>query len=199
MNDILDLIEKNKEIQTYFKYKKIDKNNTIFHEGDECKSFHVVKNGEIDIVSYYESGQEVIYNKITKGKSFGGNLIFSSEPFYRGDVFAKEETYLYEISKDTLVSLFQKNEMFLLAFLKAQSDFTKELNFKIKLLTFNYAKDRLMYFLNFYGGYVKIKSISELAKDLGLTREAVSRLIHQLEEDGVIELTQKYIKLKNSR
>lgn len=199
MDNLLEIIEKNKEIKDYFRFEAIEKNKTLFNEGEECKILCVVKYGEINIASYLKSGQEIIYNKINKGKSFGGNLIFSSEPFYRGDVISKEDTGAYIINKEGLIKLLEDNETFLLAFLKTQSDFAKELNFKIKLLTFNNAKDRFMYYMNFHNDQIKYKSISELAKELNLSREVLSRLIHKLASEGTIELGRGSIKIKNSR
>ena len=175
----------------------LKKYETLFNENDLCKNVGFVEKGEIWIASFLENGQEVIYNTIKPGEMFGNNLIFSSEPFYRGDVYAKEESEVYLVSKEKLKMLLTQNEEFLDAYLKTQSDFGKALNLKIKLLTFNNAQDRLMFYLSINKGKIKYKSISDLAKELNLTREALSRLIHKLVRDGLIKITNKTIEKQN--
>lgn len=165
---------------------KLKKDEILFMEDDVCNSVGIVKKGELKIVSYLENGTEVIYNVLSKSSIFGNNLIFSSEPFYRGDVVAKEETEVYLIEKDTLVSILRDNEKFLLAYLQAQSDFGKQMNLNIKLLTFNNAKDRILYYLDINKNKIAFKSVTDLANKLFLTREATSRELHKLEKDKII-------------
>ena len=124
---------------------------------------------------------------------FGNNLIFSSNPVYRGDVVANKESYLYLIDKEKLISLLKTNEEFLLAYLQTQSDFGKDLNLNIKLLTLNNAKERILYYLKTNDDKLVYKTITELAKRIYLTREVLSRSLHELERDHVISIKDKII------
>ena len=168
---------------------KLKKDEILFMEDDVCNSVGIVKKGELKIVSYLENGTEVIYNVLSKSNIFGNNLIFSSEPIYRGDVVAKEETEVYLVDKATLVSILIDNEKFLLAYLQAQSDFGKQMNLNIKLLTFNNAKDRILYYLDINKNKIAFKSVADLANKLFLTREATSRELHKLEKDKIIVIS----------
>ena len=118
-------------------------------ENDTCKSVGIVKTGEISIKSYFANGKEVTYNTLKEGQMFGNNLIFSSTPRYRGDVIAQKESEIWFIRKDNLLKLLKLDETFLLEYLTQQSDFSKTLNLKIKLLTISAAEDRLVYYLTF--------------------------------------------------
>ena len=177
--------------------KIIFSNEILFRENELCENIGIVISGEIRIISYLESGKEIIYNELTANQVFGNNLIFSSDPVYKGDVVAKSNAEICLINKENLVELFFKNEDFLRAYLKIQSDFGKQLNSRIKLLTYNNAYDRFEYYMTINKGIIRYKSISDLAKTLNLTREALSRLIHKLEKDGKIILGHKTIKNKN--
>lgn len=191
MNNLLDALTKEEKVR--LKIVHIAKESILFSEGEICEYVGLVFRGELKIVSYLEDGKEIIYNTIKEGQMFGNNLIFSSNPVYRGDVAANKETYLYLISKEKLISLLKTNEEFLLAYLQTQSDFGKDLNLNIKLLTLNNAKERVLYFLKTKGDKIEYKTITELAKRIFLTREVLSRTLHELERDQVISIKDKVI------
>ena len=180
------------------KYLELDVKNreTLFFEGDECRKIGIVISGRLSIVSYYSDGKEVIYNILEKGKMFGNNLIFSSEPFYRGDVVADEESKVLLIDKEEFLKAISSNQEILELFLREQSDFSKSLNLKIKLLTIDGAKERILYYLTINKNVITYKSITKLSKTLYLSREVVSRTIYKLEKEGLVEIKDKRITLK---
>ena len=110
---------------------QITKNSVIAHEGDLCESIGVIISGKIDIVSYSFAGKEMLINSLKAGDIFGNNLVFSSDPLYRGNIIAKEKCVIAFISKDNLIYLLQNNADFLKLYLQAQSDFGKALNARI--------------------------------------------------------------------
>jgi len=190
MNNILKLIYKYKEDIDLVSYKK---DQIIFLENDLCQKVGIVKSGEISIKSYFADGKEVTYNTLKSGDMFGNNLIFSSNPFYRGDVIALENSEIYLVSKESLLKILKEDEDFLIEYLTAQSDFSKTLNLKIKLLTIQGAEDRAKYYLTINKGQIKFKSITKLAQDLYLTRECLSRTLKKLEQKSEIKISHKII------
>ena len=86
---------------------QVTKNSVINHEGDLCENVGVIISGKVDIVSYSFQGKEQILNSLKAGDIFGNNLIFSSEPIYRGDVIAKEK---FTNAEERLVYYASKND-----------------------------------------------------------------------------------------
>ena len=158
---------------------KVNKNQIVFHEDDECEYLAIVLSGTINITSYTLSGQEIIYNTIEKNGMFGNNLLFSKNPYYRGHVIAKTDAEIFLINKQNLIKILQNNTCFLQEYLSKQADFSKSLNSQIKLLSFDSAEEKLLYYLK-DKQVVEFTSISSLAKTLFLTRETLSRLISKL-------------------
>ena len=191
MNNLLESLTKEEKLK--LKIVHLTKDAILFSEGDICEYVGLVFRGELKIVSYLEYGKEIVYNIVKEKQMFGNNLIFSTNPVYRGDVVANKETYLYLIDKEKLVSLLKTNEDFLLAYLQTQSDFGKDLNLNIKLLTLNNAKERILYYLKTNGDKIEYKTITELAKRIYLTREVLSRTLHDLERDHLISIKNKLI------
>ena len=192
MNKILQLISKHKELLELRQFKA---GETIFLENDTCKAIGVLKKGEISIKSYLSSGKEITYNTINEGQMFGNNLIFSSNPFYRGDVIAEKESEIYFIDKDTLTNILKTDDEFLIEYLSEQSDFSKTLNFKIKLLTIQSAEDRIQYYLTFNKGMIIYKTITKLANELYMSRESLSRTLKKMRDNGIIKTDGKKIAL----
>lgn len=175
---LLNVLSK-KEHQLVKGYQ-IAKGNIIFHEGELCESIGIVVSGKIDIVSYSFEGKEQLINSLKAGEIFGNNLLFSSEPIYRGDVIAKEKSVIAFINKDNLVYLLQNNEDFLNSYLKAQSDKAKSLTARIQLLSFTNAEERLFYYASKNNDVIIFKNVTSLAATIGVQRETLSRLLTSL-------------------
>ena len=159
---------------------QVTKNSIIAHEGDICESIGVIVSGKIDIVSYAFKGKEMLLNSLKAGDIFGNNLIFSSDPVYRGDVVAKEKCVIAFINKENLIFLLQNNQDFLKLYLKAQSDFGKALNARIQLLSFTNAEERLFYYASKNNNVITFKNVTSLAAQIGIQRETLSRLLTSL-------------------
>lgn len=166
---------------------QVNKNSVIHHEGDFCESVGIVVSGKIDIVSYAFKGKEILLNSLKSGDIFGNNLIFSSDPFYRGDVIAKEKCVIAFINKDNLAYLLQNNKDFLELYLQAQSDFGKSLNARIQLLSFTNAEERLFYYASKNNNIITFKNVTALAATIGIQRETLSRLLTSLVKRHLIK------------
>ncbi len=170
----------NKEEHKLVKGYQVAKNNVIFHEGDVCEAIGIIISGKVDIISYSFEGKELLINSLKAGEIFGNNLIFSSEPVYRGDVIAQEKSVIAIINKENLVYLLQNNKDFLNLYLKAQSDKAKLLTSRIQLLSLVNAEERLFYYASKNDNVIVYKNVTVLAATIGVQRETLSRLLTSL-------------------
>lgn len=173
----------------------LSKEQILFNEGDICQSIGIVMEGEIEIISYTYGGKEIIYNHLEHGKVFGNNLIFSSNPVYKGSIIAKKPSKVALIYKNQLISLLKSNDEFLFKYLQYQSDMGKDLNGKIKLLSLDGAEERFLYFIQNQNGIIHYHSITKLASELNLQRETLSRLISRLIKENKIIKEKHIIKI----
>ncbi len=190
--DIIDLLSEEERRKT--KTLVFPRDHRICEEGEICVGVYVVRKGNVKISSYSYEGKEIVYNLIERGGVFGNNLVFASDQRYRGNAIASSDCEITFIEKESLKELLAGNPRFLEEYLRIQSDFGKELNRKIKILSFDSARERLEFFLQSQGGEATLKSVSELAEELFLSREATSRLIHGLAKEGSIEIDGKRIR-----
>lgn len=194
MRNIIDTLTK-QELQKV-KFIELEKDETLFHEDEICKYIGIVISGEIVVSSFSYNGDEIVYNIIHSDGMFGNNLIFSKEKKFKGNVISKVKTRLALINEDNLTHLLMNNEAFLKEYLRIESDFTKSLNERIKLLSFDDAEERFFYFLFINNNKIEFKSISSLATTLSLARETLSRLISKLVRENKIAKSKHNISKK---
>ena len=171
-----------------FRKRSFKKGEILFHERDYCGEISFVIKGEIRISSYSLSGSEIVYNVIKSGGIFGNNLAFSSRKEYRGNVIGSQDGEILIAKRDDLLEILQENKEFLNAYLQVEADTIKELNSKLKIHSFGSAEERLDYLFYINNGSIKFSSVSNLARELFLSREATSRLIHRLEKEQKIKI-----------
>ena len=192
--NIIDLLSTKEK--RHISYKSLDKGNVLFHENDECRHIGIVCEGEVSIITYLDDGKEIVYNNLKEGELFGNNLLFSSSPYYKGDIIADRKSLVALINKDNLINLLQNNEAFLSEYLKRQSDFSKTLNNRIKLLSIDSAEERFMFYMHENRNRISYDSISSLARQMFLSRETLSRLLSKLDKNNSIIRENKVIILK---
>ena len=192
MNIIAILNEKEKERLIY---KELRKGETLFYENDCCEEIGIVKYGKLLITSYPENGNPIIYNRLKEDDMFGNNLLFSSQPFYKGDVIAESDSGIILIKKDVLIGFLEENTDFLLAYLQIQADSGKRLHSRIRLLSIDSAQERFITYLRENGNKITYSSVSDLADDLFIRRETLSRLLSKLIKNKVVIKDGKTVRL----
>ena len=191
--NILNLLTNKQYKQLIIKEYKQD--DILFKENEKCESIGILLEGRLSIQSYLEDGSIVIYNIINKGDMFGNNLIYSSSPYYKGFVICQSDAKVAYINKTQLTNFLKSNDEFLLNYLNINSNFSKKLNDRIKLLSISNAKDRLMYYFHVNNNEIAYTSITALANELYLQRETLSRLINKLGKENIITKNKNKIEL----
>ena len=185
----------NTEERKQISIKNLEKDAILYRENDKCETVGVVINGKVSIVTYLYNGNEVIYNVLGENEMFGNNLIFSSEPYYKGSIIAEQDSKIALISKDVLIKLLKTNDNFMLEYLRLQSNFGKSLNTRIKLLSIDSAEERFYFYMHQNKNKISYTSVSNLAKLLYMKRETLSRLLSKLEKQKKIKRTKNTIEV----
>lgn len=177
------------------KYIKPSKGTTLFLENDKCSSIGIIINGQVSIISYLNDGKEIIYNVLKENEIFGNNLIFSSDPYYKGNIITNEDSLIAMVSKKHLCEILSSNNKFMIEYLRISSDFAKKLNNNIKLLSIDNVEERFLFYLHEHQNKIEYSSISSLASLIYVERETLSRLISKLLKQNKIIKKDKTIEL----
>lgn len=191
--NLLDYLSK--EELKLFKTSTYKKEDIIFYENDKCNYSFIILEGEIKIVSYSLNGDENIISIHKKNDIFANALIFSSNPYFLGDIICNTNSKILSISKSNLIKILQSNKQFLINYINVISEKTINLNIRTKLLGHKNIRSRIIYYFEI--NHYKIqKNISKISKELILPRPSVSREIHKMINENIITEEKKYLYLK---
>ena len=193
--NILNLL--NQKENEKLSYITLKPNQTLFHEGEECKSIFIVIEGQITILNYSLNGNEEIISILNKNDIFANALIFSNNNYYLGEIIATKPTKLAIINKNELISLLQNNKSFLECYINLIAEKTIKFTIKTKLLSHKNIRSRIIYYLEINNYSIK-KNISFLAKELVLPRPSVSREISKMINEDIIYIENNKIIYKKT-
>ena len=176
----------------------IPKDVVIFNEGDICEKFIVLLEGSVKVFKTSEKGQEITLYRVTTENLcvLTTSCILGSSQY---PAIGKTETEVLAISLekinfDKLITEdIEFRELVFRSLANRFSNFVK----KIDEITFLGIKDRLIKFLEEgkdHNGIIK-KTHQEIALELGVERETISRGLKALDRAGVVELERGKIKL----
>ena len=181
--DYLSEQEKSKATKIGF-----SKGEFIRKEGEECRGVYFLARGQIKIVTYTLKGKEIVYNRFVGSGMFGNNLCYSEDNRFRGNVVGELDGTLYYLPREFMTEVLQSNKEFLEAYLSEVASFGRALNGRIQVLSIPSAAERFEFYLMSRGGRIQFKTVASLADELHLSREVLSRTIHEMERRGTIKI-----------
>lgn len=94
------------------KYKarlvKLQKGEIIFQQGDSATNFHIVKTGQVKMVTYSDEGKEFIQGYFTENQSFGEPPFFNNLP-YPASAIAVIDSEVWKCPYESFMTLLRDN------------------------------------------------------------------------------------------
>lgn len=169
------------------------KNAVIHFDGDFCDKLEIILSGKVLVDRIDEHGNLLTISDFKSGDILGGNLMFSSKPYYLMTVTAATEVVILEIGTDSLFNLMKENEKFLRAYLEFVSDRTSLLDNKIKHYIKTSIRESLLNFLKIEQSKQQKNQIvlnmskTELSEKFGVQRTSLSRELGKMKKEGLID------------
>jgi len=188
------------EIESISMVQKFDKDTTILKENSYVKVIPLLVSGLVKIYKEDESGNEVLLYYIEPGESCIMSIMAAEKNekvTVKGIIEEDAMLVLIPIAKLTQIrKTFPQWNMFVYELFNEKFE---EVIDMIKILTFSNKEKRLEEYLLKEASIKNTTEIQhshqEIAKELGSSREVISRLLKKLENDGKIELSQRRIKI----
>lgn len=196
--ELLDFFKPHKYSISQYK-----KGTIVYFESETCNCLDIILKGEVIIQKIDEKGNVLTVTEFGARDNIGGNLLFSSHPYYPMSVLAKSDTDILHINKDFVLQLCQNNQNFLIQFLTCISDKTAILSSKIKSISMKSIRESIIEFLNYEYYSQKNKEIKlhmtkkELAEKLGIQRTSLSRELNKMKKDGLVDYNAHSITICN--
>jgi CRP/FNR family transcriptional regulator len=180
----------------------------LFQEGTYPKGLFCVLSGKIKVFQMGADGKEQIVHLIHNGNVMGHRAIFS-EDAYSCSAIAMEDSHICFIPTSDLYQMLESNPKLVLKIAHLLSVELKEAELKITQMAQQPVKHRLVRALcsliDNYGFQEDKATINliikrdDLANLAGTTRETATRFLHELQEQKIIELKGKYIKMLDEK
>lgn len=197
MKDLLLNIKKLGRVRTF------GKDEILFNAGNDANGFYYVQSGQVRIFRMDNQGKEVEVVRLNPGDFFGEAVVFVSDKF---PAFAQAvlDTKTLFFSKNTIFQHIDKDPSIARFFISLLARKCIVLNKRIETLELRTVRQRLAQFILSQYREQKSEVIVlnmkkvELARFIGTISETLSRSLKQMQEDNLIEVHGREIRVKDS-
>ena len=193
----------------YCSLLRVASGEMIFTKGEACEQMHVLISGRIKLYVVSTSGQEKIVELVRPGQSFAGAAMFL-ENLYLLNAKSLTSSLLMCINKDAILGAIARNPQFSMHMLSSFSNRIKGLLRDVEGYALSSAKKRLIDYLliDLAGEHTNFKGLvsvylpaskATIASKLSLTPEYFSKVLHELEAAGLIEIDKREIRIVDTQ
>ncbi|WP_374569092.1 Crp/Fnr family transcriptional regulator [Ideonella sp.] len=198
--------------------RRLARGEMVFRVGEPCEAFHVAVMGQVKLYAISPQGHEKVIELMGPGNSFAEALMFTGKP-YIINAQVLTDTLLLTVSKDAVVGEIERDPRFAMRMLAGISRRLHGLVHDVQAYSLHSGLQRVIGYLlrdlpeaedasGFCladGGCVAPPpprrdlhvslpvSKATLASRLSLTPEYFSRVLHELEAEGLIEIDKRDI------
>ncbi len=192
------------------KTKVYEKGDVVARQGDVCKGLYLLIKGSVKTEMINETGGVLSIEKIDAVRPLAPAFIFAKVNIFPVDVTATEKSEILFISKEDILKLFQRDTSFMERYIQFNANKAQFLSEKLQMLTIKTIKGKLAHYilttlyrqqsadqnLKLQKNVVSLdKNQTELAKFFGVTRPSLARILHEMEQEGLISVTRKEIEI----
>jgi CRP/FNR family transcriptional regulator, anaerobic regulatory protein len=201
-NDFKTSAELNTKLKAFGFIKTFKEGDIILNENDYIKAIPIVISGNIRIMRTEEDGREILLYYISPGEScimsFLGGIHHDTS---KVKAIAEEPTEILFIPIDKVSLLIKENPEWLDYIFRLYHKRFEELLDVVNAVAFKKLDERLLGFIQKKCALSKSKSLQltheQLANELGTARVVVSRLLKQMEDEGLVTLGRNKITLNH--
>lgn len=168
----------------------------VFHAQEPAPMIFGVKTGEIQLHRYLETGQQGIQYVVGGGEWLGEGALFNG--VYQNSAIATHPSQILAVSTAAFLTLLRHDPDSNLRFI---AQMTEQLNTAKTLMTvrcLRLARDRVLEYLRLLkpphtDTYCLDRSLKDIAEQICLSPEVVSRALRKLQDEGIIHRNHRKI------
>jgi len=189
--------------------RRLGRGDMVFHVGQACEEFHVTVIGQVKLFVISPTGQEKVIELVGPGNTFAEAIMFSGSP-YIVNAQALTDTLLLTINKQAVLAEIENDSRFSLRMLAGISRRMHGLVSDVEAYALHSGQQRVIGYLlrDLCGTDGTLRdsitvslpvSKATIASRLSLTPEYFSRVLHELESAGMIEIDKRDIRILDCR
>jgi CRP/FNR family transcriptional regulator, cyclic AMP receptor protein len=183
--------------------RRFPKDTVVFFENEEGDSFFMILEGRIKVTILGDDGREVILSMLGAGDFFGEMALLDNEP-RSATAIAVEETELLSLHRTDFQTVLTDNRSINVALIKVLTARLRRANHQISTLALLDVYGRVARVIvdmareegrRLRDGRIAFRRAThqEIANRIGTTRETVTRMLKDLERQGLIHIEGKEI------
>ena len=189
--------------------KRLQRGELVFRCGDPCDAFHVCVTGQVKLFVLSPAGQEKVIEIIAPGQSFAEALMFTNRPYILS-AQALSDGLVLSITKAAVIGEVERDARFALRMLAGISRRLHGLVHDVEAYALHSGLQRVIGYLlrdqqaeDCVSGDVITVSLpvskATIASRLSLTPEYFSRVLHELEAAGLIDVDKRDIHILDAK
>ena len=189
--------------------RRLARGDRVFSVGEPCEEFHVVVLGQVKLFALSSAGQEKVIELVGPGNSFAEALMFTGRP-YIVNAQALADTLLLSVRKQAVLDEIERDPKFSLRMLAGISRRLHGLVHDVESYALHSGLQRVIGYL------LREREVEDcathdvitvslpvskatIASRLSLTPEYFSRVLHELEAAGLIEIDKRDIRILDAQ
>jgi CRP/FNR family transcriptional regulator, dissimilatory nitrate respiration regulator len=193
--------------------RRFARGDDVFRVGQPCAEFHVTVIGQVKLYAVSPAGQEKVIELIGPGNTFAEALMFTNRP-YIVNAQALTDSLLLSVSKEAVVGEIERDPKFALRMLAGISRRLHGLVHDVESYALRSGMQRVIGYL--LRGHVAGDGLANgnasatatvslpvskatVASRLSLTPEYFSRVLHELEGEGLIAIDRRDIRILDAK
>jgi CRP-like cAMP-binding protein len=183
--------------------RRLGRGDMVFRVGEPCESFHVTVTGQVKLFAVSPAGQEKVIELIGPGNSFAEALMFMDKPYFI-NAQALTDTLLLSVGKAAVLNEIQADPRFALRMLAGMSRRLHGLVRDVQAYALDSGVQRIIgYLLQDHAdadgaadapiSVTLPVSKATVASRLSITPEYFSRVLHELEDAGLVAVDKREI------
>ncbi len=189
--------------------RRLARGEMVFRCGEPCDAFHVAVTGQVKLFALSPAGQEKVIELIGPGSSFAEALMFTGKPYFI-NAQALTDTLLLTVAKRAVIGEIERDCRFALRMLAGISRRLHGLVHDVEAYALHTGMQRVIGYLlrdqqaeDCVSGDVITVSLpvskATIASRLSLTPEYFSRVLHELEAAGLIDVDKRDIHILDAK
>jgi CRP/FNR family transcriptional regulator, dissimilatory nitrate respiration regulator len=177
------------DLKSTITYHDLADGEILFCQNEPAKAIFMVESGCIKLIHYAYSGKNVNYYSVKPGEYFAEVALFNE--VYVCTAIAESSTRVISVSKELFLTSLDKNLNLSRTFTEQLARRLHQTKILLELRGIRSASDRVLHYLRIMTpSNEKIlhleQPLKDIANDIGLSPEVLSRTLTQLQNKGII-------------
>ena len=177
-----------------YRRKEYKTGDRVVSVGDTCDWLMLLAEGTVESRMGAQSGKEVVIEKMQAPMILAPAFLFAKNHTIPVEVAMTTDGVVWYIHREAFFKFMTAHPEILKQFLEILSDRSHFLSNKVRSFAVKSLRDRVLDYIRQHGA---ITNVAEAAEMLGVARPSLSRLIADLQDEGLLERTEKGIVLRS--